>query len=434
MRKIAFFFLLLGNVPSLVQSQNDAVKLDLLKAPSSPASNLLGISASDVDKPTDVSAFMLSLQTASASFTKLPSNYAVDIAPFWLSKKNNVGDITTVGLSNSSGKNVFKQTFVVSFAMKNTDSTETALAVNSVYGGLGFKFSIFRGGYDETTKDGLGEIKKYQDAKLETLIKSIDDYRNNAEVIALQTKRKDLIRNSVREAMEDTQNIEKLKQLSGEDAVEFQNSIVKSITDIVKSSQSYVEIDMELNGKLLSKLIEADMAEADKKIKEVASAFQTARVGFTWDIAGGISAQFRNKRLNDSKVYNAGIWTTLGYTSEKFGSALFLLRLLQNPDKIFAKVNGVNDIGDITTFDFGGRYIFASSQAKFNASLEGIYRSVLSSNTIKPSWRLVFNADYAIFQNQKLTFSFGRNFDGTITKDGNLIAALTFLTGFGNKK
>ncbi len=47
---------------------------------------------------------------------------------------------------------------------------------------------------------------------------------------------------------------------------------------------------------------------------------------------------------------------------------------------------------------------------------------------------LVFNADYAIWKNQKLTFSFGKNFDGAISKGGNLIAALTFLAGFGNKR
>jgi hypothetical protein len=47
---------------------------------------------------------------------------------------------------------------------------------------------------------------------------------------------------------------------------------------------------------------------------------------------------------------------------------------------------------------------------------------------------MLFNADYALFKNQKLTFSFGRDFDGTISKDGNLIAALTLIAGFGNKR
>jgi hypothetical protein len=205
------------------------------------------------------------------------------------------------------------------------------------------------------------------------------------------------------------------------------------ITQRVRNSDEFADIGNALNNKLLE-LKKGDMTEANQKIKETASAFQTARVGFTWDIAGGISGLFADRRFNNSKVNNAGAWTTLGYTGEKFGSALFLLRLLYNPDKIFAKDNVVNNIGDIMTFDFGGRYIYSKPQSKFNASLEGVYRSILSSNTIKPSWRIVFNADYSIWQNQKITFSFGRNFDGTVTKDGNLIAALSFLSGFGNKR
>ena len=112
---------------------------------------------------------------------------------------------------------------------------------------------------------------------------------------------------------------------------------------------------------------------------------------------------------------------------------MFLFRLLHNPDKIFAKNNAVRDTANITTCDFGGRYIFAAPQSKFSASVEYIYRGVLSSK-IANSCRLVFNADYAIQANQKLTFSFGRNFDGIISRDNNLIAALSFLTGFGNKR
>ena len=214
----------------------------------------------------------------------------------------------------------------------------------------------------------------------------------------------------------------------------------KKSADILQimHSNEYQQIQLELNKKTMllqnKKSDTEELNELSTQIKAVASEFQTARIGLTWDIAGGISAGFINRRLSNSKVYNAGVWTTIGYTSAKVGSGLLLLRLLQNPDKIFAKDNGINDIGNITTFDFGGRYIYSTPQSKFNASLEGVYRSVLSSNTNHPTWRIVFNADYAILQNQKLTFSFGKNFDGTTTKDGNLIAALSFLTGFGNRR
>jgi hypothetical protein len=39
-----------------------------------------------------------------------------------------------------------------------------------------------------------------------------------------------------------------------------------------------------------------------------------------------------------------------------------------------------------------------------------------------------------VLKNKRLTFTFGRDFDSTITKGGNLIAAFTLLAGFGNKR
>src|ERR1043165_5047307 len=107
-----FFFLGYFFIPLLLAAQTEidtTIKVDLLRAPISPASNLLGFASSDIDRPTDVSAFMFSLLSAAGSFSKLPSSYAVDIAPYWFFKSSNKGDITTEGFRKSSGKDVFKQ-------------------------------------------------------------------------------------------------------------------------------------------------------------------------------------------------------------------------------------------------------------------------------------------------------------------------------------
>ena len=91
-----------------------------------------------------------------------------------------------------------------------------------------------------------------------------------------------------------------------------------------------------------------------------------------------------------------------------------------------------NNIGNISTFDTGLRFVFTKN--KFGGGAEALYRSILSSATVKPSWRVVANADYALSDNQKIIFSFGRNFDGTVTKNGNLVAALTVLFGIGTNR
>jgi hypothetical protein len=399
-------FLLCISLCSLAQ---DGVKLDLLKAPVSPASNLLGFATSDIDKPTDVSAFMLSLQTATQSFTKFPANYAVDIAPFLVNNKHS--DLTTTGLQSTDFKQVFKQTFVLSAAIKSPDSLETNFNAKSTYAAFGFKFSILRGNYDETTTNALNQISAMQDIMLKHLEAATKKWKEKNDPEVQQLK------------------LQRMQMTTGlTDPVELMK---------VVQSPAYRAIDSILSERLgnfsdeETKTVREDL---NNKIKKIAADFQTSRVGFTWDFNAGLSGEFRNKKFNDSKMYNAGIWQTFGYTDKKGSSFLGLLRFQYNPDKVFAKDNAANDIGNISTFDAGARYIFSKAQSKFSCSAEAIYRSVLSSKTIDPSWRLILNADYAIFDNQKLTFSFGRNFDGTINKDGNLVAALGFLTGFGNKR
>jgi hypothetical protein len=412
MKKIILTAVVLAvNYLSAQTGIDTTIKIDLLKAPASPASTLLGISPSEIEKPTDVSAFMISLQTATNNFSRLPSSYAVDIAPYWLLKNANKGDITTKGYAQSSGKNVFKQTLVISFAFRNPDSSEVQLNSTSAYGGFGFKFFILRGKYDKQTNESLQRIQELQDIKLRHLDKVITNYKSNAdsEVIDLRQQMKNM--------------------LAGKTTANEVNA--------VRNSEAFKTIQKQLNTKLAAyrKSEETEASQAiDKEIKEIATSFQSTRIGLTWDVAGGISTEFFKKRFDSSKVYNAGIWTTVGYTDPQYGAGLVLLRVLQNPEQIFAKDNSVTAFHDITTFDAGLRYIYGPSQSKFNASLEAIYRSVLTINTIKPSWRLILNAEYAVLQNQKITFSFGRNFDGAVTKDGNLVAALSFLTGFGNRR
>ena len=411
--------LLIGilSVNAWCQNTDNEMEYDLLKAPVSPASNLLGFTQSDINKPTDVSEFMVSLQSASDSYTSLPSNYAVDIAPFWLLKSKTLRDITTKGLENSYGKNVIPQSLVLSFAIKNVDSTTTNFDANSTYAGFGFKFSIYRGDYDKTTKENLSQIQDLQKLKLDVMQNIQDDVEDNlpAEIITLKEKRKQIFAN-----------------------IDFNDESEDNLALIELLSKKAAKIDEEIEQKtgilLTDNKTNNELKTIDEKIKAIASKFQLARVGFTWDIAGGIGGEFHNKSFNQGKIYNAGVWNTLGYTTEKTGAFLGLVRYLHNPERIFALDNAINEQKSASTFDTGFRYILGQPQSKLNASLEAIYRSFLSDSELDNSWRLMLNIDYALFKNQKLTFSFGKNYDGTTTTDGNLVAALGMVFGFGNKR
>lgn len=390
-----------------LHSQDKGVDLDVLRAPSSPASNLLGIATTDIDKPTDISSFMVSIQSASNSFTAFPSNYGIDLSPYYLFAKGST-DFTTKGLQDKDFKSIFKQTFIISLAISNPDSTNTSFNYKSTYGGLGFKFSIARGEYDSITKANLDSIIVRQDKINKLSMQAMEEWLNNNDenYRSLLKQREDL-----------------MKGITNPDDIKK-----------VMESDKYKKIEAQLSDML------ANFKKSDKEkqlhdeISAIASKFQTQRIGFSWDVNGGISSEFRNRNFENSKVYNAGIWTNFGYTNSKGFAFLGLLRYLYNPDKILALDNNVNQVTDLSTLDTGGRIAYSKSQSKFSCSVEAIYRSVLNGNAIDPSWKMIINADYSILKNQKLTFSFGRDFDGTIHKDGNLIAALTLIAGFGNKK
>lgn len=398
------------------QDKDKNIELDILRAPSSPASNLLGIATTDIDKPTDISSFMVSIQSSSASFTTFPSNYAIDFSPYYLFAKNTT-DFTTEGLQYKGFKNIFKQTFVISLAISNPDSTNISYNYKSTYAGLGFKFSLFRGEYDSSTKEKLSKIIAIQKEITDFTIQNIEGYlsNNDDEFIELTAERAFLF--------------DGLDPNNPNDTPKFKE---------IYNSKEFQRITNKLSVKLQNfKKSEEEEKEKEKlldKIKNIAAEFQTQRIGFSWDVNGGVSGEFRNRDFDNSKLFNAGIWTNLGYTIEKGFAFLGLVRYLYNPDKILALDNNINEFENISTLDAGGRIAYSKSQSKFSCSLEGIYRSVLNGDQIDPSWKMIFNADYALFRNQKLTFSFGRDFDGTISKDGNLIAALTIIAGFGNKR
>lgn len=392
-----------------IDTANMSFKLDLLRAPASPASNLLGFAVSDIDKPTDVSEFMVSLQSATSSFIKLPSNYAIDIAPFLLFANDDAGSDTK---KLTTKNNIIKQTLVLSLAYKSPDEDETVLNPTSSYGGIGFKVSFLRGHYNSKTIRGFNKInavklKATQDDELKVTAEQQKIMDNDPELKLLEEERRNFIKNATPE-------------------------VKNAIASGDKTNEKYNEIQNKIDRLYKQLATEKAQIKYGTELKEAASTFQVERIGWSLDLAGGLSGEFLNKKFDDSRVHNAGAWLSGGYTGKTGVSFLGLAKFLHNPDQVVPK-DSVTEFANTTNWDAGGRLIYSKPQSKFSASVEYISRWT-SADAVGRTWRFVFNADYAIWENQKLTFSFGRNFDGTITKDGNLVAALSFLTGFGNRR
>lgn len=409
-KKISFIFCMLAIFLNISGQHtiDTTVNLDLLKAPTSVAFNLMGISSSDIERPTDLTSFAASLRNTTNNFSKLPSSYAIEFAPAWLLRSNN---LTLDKYSSTRFKDVFNQSFSVSLGItkQSADGKEDDSTAFSKFG-FGIKFSIVRPKWTSKTQQLFDTILYYQKIAL-------SDFKSYTDSMKA-----------------DNPEIKKLKDqlvavnASSDFAPDIKRALIVSIAKRIDSLQKLIVI--QYNEDEFKSL-----RESHNSLLKAASNFKTERAGPFLDFSTGLVVDFPDNRFNYSLISKAGAWLTGGYEGGNNNlSILGIVRYLYQPDKIFADDAGTLKSANISTFDAGGRILIKGAGGKFMGSAEGIYRSVLKKNLIDPNWRLVLNVEYDVGFNQKLTFSFGKNFDGTVNKSGNLIAALNFIKAFGAQK
>lgn len=377
-------------------SGQEKVNTDILKTPASPASNLLDIATTDISKPTDVSDLVIGLRNFPINFIN-NGGYSIEIAPYWIFPSTEKDKTINEMLTN---KHSVPQTFVISFAARNTDdSNSSSLPGNSIYTALGLKFSLLRGKADVKTQNDFEDIQMILSERSSHFNANFLPFLNeDAEYKKLQILRK--------EAENGTPAEQKIAQQNVDARLVFlKNEFYKKDKYLIENTEKLNKITFKIN-----------------------------RIGFLWDFAGGTSLQFKEKRFNNSRIYNAGLWTVFGYAFEKSGTPLLLVRYMYNPKSDWMITEDFKPDGNFSTFDAGVKYEYSPKDSKFTGSFEGLYRSFISGSNLKPTWKCVLNLDYAIFPNQHLTLSLGKDFDNNMIKNGNVIAGLSFLSGIGTKR
>lgn len=382
--------------------QDTTVNLDVLKAPTSTAFNLLDFSPSAIERPSDVNAFALSLQSTTKNFSSLPNSYAVEFAPIYLTKKRTV---SLSDMNSAAFKEVFRQSFLLSvgYTHLGPEGQEDVDSLRQSKIGIGFKFSIIRPHFSNKTVEVYNRLLLQQQSMLDFVVKGLG---NDAEITEIE--------DSIKNVTTIQPDLTKQRQL--------RIMLIKRLGALDSIRNSLINIQLPEQ-------------EAFKEAKKLASDFKIERKGLFLDLAAGIVLDFTYDFFNRSKVTKSGAWLTGGYENGSNGiSSLAILRYLYQPDNISADNSGILLADDLSTLDAGGRFILSGAQGRLSLSAEGIYRSVLAANTVAPSWRFVLNIEYDIGVNKILTFAFGRNFDGSVTKGGNVIAALNFASSFGSSR
>lgn len=384
------------------QKPDSTLTLNSLKSPVSPASTLLGINSSEIQKPTDLTGLLVSVRNATNDFTSLPTSFAVDIAPKWLfdNKSISLQDY----FSNKVGDNI-KQSFLISYAqMLQKDKNYDGLKQ-----GIGIKFSICRG----LIKDQkyINTIKKVRE--LHTMeFKLEDEY----------TKKHG--------SVEDSDEFKKLDAMLINATTEKDKIIINELMQEMEARYNDAMMK-EVNSKMES--LYAEVIDLEQTITPV-------RKGFILDFSAGTIIKYDSSKINRSSLTNNSIWITIGYDGFKtdpadnsYFSILGLSRIvINNADELYKA--GKNE--RYTAWDNGVRLAFNTTNQKFTFSGEVISRKLFNTPSVGKDFvtKYLFSTELQIGKNQRLSFTYGRDFENRITKDGNVIGLLNFVTGFFGKK
>lgn len=368
------------------------VDIDILKEIQSPAANLLGIANTDIAKPSDPSAFMLSLRQATSNFTQVPNNYAIDFAPVWVFGGKN---ISATEFMSSKPKYSIPQSLVVSFAINNDDVQDSTGARKNTALGLGFKFSILRGKVSQKTNENIDQSL--------ALMASLNE--------------------EISEAYESLSSVNKTY-----------NDAIGEMADPGTSSDRRSE---------LTKIIEAEQGKMYKEAQSVVSKYSVKfkslgqnidfnREQFKLDFNGAMSINFADQIYENGEVNKVAAWLTGSYEWKSGLSVLGIARYLYNPDQGFLDDLGIMMVDDLSIFNFGGKLQY--SKNRFSSSFELLSQSSLNNDAVESGTKYLFNAQYKLDDNVVLSFVFGKDYDNMFTEQGNVISALNFLMGLGSKR
>lgn len=364
--------------------EQDTESLSLLLTPPAPGFVLLGIEPTSVERPGSVADLTVTILNQTDDLSILPSDFALEVAPFWLLGGEDLTYEAYAGTDNLLATILQS----ASFSVATTSNAETSPDPTSTSLGFGFRCSLLRGSIDPT-------FANYAQ-KLDSLWEAMERvHMDIAQTFGQRLQQDSTYQRLLRQARQADPPLKSLleAQMAARQAV-IQNEVEH-------------EIRTARHGELT-------------RIRNLATSLQVRRLGWKLDLAGGVAVDFPARDFDRGSLTRAGAWVTSGYEGRRFGF-LAVGRFL-----------GDRQVSENSAIDVGGRVVY-DGREKFSLSVEGVYRRFPERKVgDEDTWRLAFLFNYYVAKNRALAFTFGRDFEGQQT--GNLISLVNFMIGFGSKR
>ncbi len=366
----ALFVLLTLNEIALSQD-DDIAKFNTLRTPTSPAFTILGVAPASVERPNTPQDLAVSLLNKTENFSTLPSDYALEFAPFWLFSH------PTLTWMEDAKRDVLEsitRTSTVSIA-----SAEIGTDAFPVTGfSVGFRTSLWSG---NATRRSI--------AAFETATNVLGSGPSSLINIATQSLDEQLTAAVKRDSLK-----------AHELATEF-NAKKATLVRSIQASDAYQEAVM---------LAEEELSGLIPQIQE--------REGFFLELAGAAAWRVPGKIIDSMSLNTWGIWLTPSYMINDL-SFVGVARLLQDGE----------DSGN-RNIDFGARIIYTID--RFALSAEAVFRSQKIGEQTESQTRVAGVLEYQVMPDIWLQGTFGKDYQPSA--EGSLLAQLGLSFNFSGKR
>jgi hypothetical protein len=346
-------------------AQTTPVEIDDLRAPTSPAFVLLDVAPAAVERPENPKAFTMNLINAVSDAEGLPQNYAVEVAPYWLTYHPNL----TFEQYQSPGAMSVIQTLSLSVATTPLkpagDSTADPIGTRF---GFGVRTNITNGRFDPTLNRLVSELSALQGRVLD--VGKAEDAVDAAEEALAAAKK------------------------SGQPTAALERDVKAKQDELerLKKEEPGVEND------IMMKALEIQALDAK-------------RLGLIITLAAGKTWNFPSDDFSQRQSGRWGVWLTPAYRFRACAAsasectavldAVAVVRALGEPDQ------------DLS-WDVGGRLVWQPTR-EFTLSGEILRRwsgdSTTAAVAAEDSNRTTAMVEYRILKELSLYASFGRDFE-----------------------
>jgi hypothetical protein len=385
-----------------VEAPEVTVTVDDLRTPAWPAFTLLGVTPTDIAQPSTPRALAVALLSVVQERRTglLPSDFALEVAPYWLFDHPDLGfdEYTQPGVLQSMA-----QSMTVSVAAgRAPTSFDESVSVEATDLAVGVRTTIVSGrtgsSFDRvTSRMRVAHTRGHVLVALQEALDPPD--------VALPPE--------MRQALEALQQTD--VDLSPNQYAALLREIERALADGLTSDSSAVRLRNVLDR------LDGENTATIRRLSLEMQRIHMRRVGLVLEVAGG--AVVRASDGLQTTVIRSGAWMTSGVSGER-ATLIGLVRLLRDRPQNLAVDRTLIDVGLKGTVSAGS----------LNIGTEGLVRTERSSvRRSRPTWRLVATFDYRVSRDVSLSASFGKDYrDAGIRQRNVVVGILGVNFGFGD--